>query len=156
MPLDSKRLARAKAILRANYVRTGGLPSVATFAKEMGYTSPASAFDVTQALVAAQFLTKGPSGRLLPGALFERPMATVPEEMLAILPEGKTTRALRVPDDSLIDAGILAGDFLVVVEADSASAGHFVLTKGTKLTVREDLVEGWSVEGRLVGQFRGY
>lgn len=72
MPVSPERLQRAKKVLLTTYGRTGGMPSVAAFAKEMGYSSPASAFKLTEELVAAGSLEPGtPDARVLTKPLTE-------------------------------------------------------------------------------------
>jgi hypothetical protein len=122
----------------------------------MGYSSTASAHDVTQELVAEGFLAKGPTGRLLPGRSFEQGVIQVPVELLAVLPAGVATRVLHVPDDSMVDAGIWRGDYLVVMPDSEGIAGLYVLSKAKKLAIGDQTLAGWKVEGRLVAQFRSY
>jgi len=123
------------------------------------HSSTASAFEVTEALVVEGFLAKGPTGRLLPGKSFDPLTIQVPDEMLAILPAGVDTRTLRVQDDSMSDKGILSGDYLVLMPAEHAEKGAYVLSKGSKLAVADatqPIAAGWKLEGRLVAQFRSY
>jgi len=156
MPVSNERLLLARELLLKVYARTGGMPSIAAFAKEMGYSSPASAFELTEPLVAAGFLSKSPSGRLLPGPHFHAPKVLVPDEMLALLPVGVKPAVVRVPDDSMVDAGILEGDSLVVIPFEDDAHGLVVQKQKGRILVSEQPTEGWSVVGRLVAQFRSY
>lgn len=156
MPLAPARLEHARKLLQKTYARTGGMPSVKAFAKAMGYSSTGSAFEVTEALVKEGFLAKNASGRLLPGKTFQLPTVLVPPEMLAMLPPGTAFKVLRMPDASLVDAGVLEGDCLVVAPVLTAESGHLVLSRGRELIVSAEPRDGWNVEGYLVAQFRSY
>jgi DNA-binding IclR family transcriptional regulator len=156
MPVSNERLLRARELLLAVYARTGGMPSIAAFAKEMGYSAPSSAFELTEPLVAAGFLAKSPSGRLLPGPKFHEPKVLVPDEMLALLPAGVKPTVVRVPDDSMVDAGILEGDSLVVVPYDADAPGLVVQKQKGRLLVSAEPTTGWTIVGHLVAQFRSY
>lgn len=155
MPLAS-RIQQAKKVLLRAYARTGGVPSVADFAKEMGYASTSSAFAITEALVEEGFLSKSPGGRLLPGPMFKQPSVLVPPEMLAMLPPGYACKVLRVSDASMVDAGVLEGDALVVAPELPDASGHLVVSKAGVLAIVTAPPKGWTVEGRLVAQFRSY
>lgn len=156
MPIAPARLEQAKKVLLKVYAQTGGMPSVVAFAKEMGYSSPASAFKLTEELVAAGFLTKSPSGRLLPGPEFHASKVLVPNELLAMLPVGASLEVVRVPDDSMVDAGILEGDSLVVVPYEAGASGLVVQKQKGALLVSAEPAKGWAIVGRLVAQFRSY
>ncbi|KQY82315.1 LexA family transcriptional regulator [Pelomonas sp. Root1444] len=156
MPVSNERLLQARKLLSQVYARTGGMPSIAAFAKEMGYSAPSSAFELTEPLVAAGFLAKSPSGRLLPGPKFQAPKALVPDEMLALLPAGVKPTVVRVTDDSMVDAGILEGDSLVVIPFEDDAHGLVVQKQRGRLLVSEQPTKGWSMVGRLVAQFRSY
>jgi len=158
MPVAPARLQQAKQALLKAYAKAGGMPSVRTFAETMGYSSTASAFEVTEALVEEGFLRKSASGRLLPGPTFEFSAdgPDLPAELAALLPPGKVVRLLAVRDGSLQGDGILKGDFLVVVGDGTPGYELLVLSKGRKLRLATALDEGWTSEGRLVAQFRSY
>ena len=156
MAVSNERLLQARKLLLKVYARTGGMPSIAAFAKEMGYSAPSSAFELTEPLVAAGFLSKSPSGRLLPGPHFHVPKVLVPDEMLALLPVGVEPTVLRMPDDSMVDAGILEGDSLVVVPYDAEAPGLIVQKQKRRLLVSAEPTKSWTIVGHLVAQFRSY
>lgn len=161
MPRPS-RVEEAKDKLRAYYAAHGGMPSIQAFADLMGYASPSSAHDVTTALVKQGFLAKDErGGRLLPGPLFgpKRPRAlNIPSELLEALPKGVELTVLRVPKgSSLVEDGVLAGDYLVLAPADRADlSSTLLLSRGRRRVVAASSMEGWNVAAVVVAQFRRY
>jgi hypothetical protein len=161
MPRPS-RLDEAKDKLRAHYAAHGGMPSIQAFAELMGYASPSSAHDVTNALVKHGFLAKDErGGRLLPGPLFgpKRSRApSIPVELLEALPKGVELTVLRVPKgSSLVGDGVLAGDYLVLAPADRTDlSGTLLLASGRKRALAAQAREGWAVTAVVVAQFRAY
>jgi hypothetical protein len=156
MPAPS-RLEEAKQVLLDIYAETGGMPSIAAFAKAMGYSSVSSAHDVAKALIKAGFLNRADrGGRLLPGPAFVPRALGMPPELESALPLGKELRVLQVPDDSLQSSSILRGDHLVMTSHKDAGLEPLVLSKGGSLQLSQAPKAGWKVEGRLVLQFRSY
>ena len=161
MPRPS-RVDEAKEKLRTYYATHGGMPSIQAFAELMGYASPSSAHDVTNALVDQGFLAKDErGGRLLPGALFRQRRQrspSIPPELLSTLPKGVELEVLRVPAGSLLATdGVLAGDYLVLAPADRTDlAGTLLLVQGRRRILGSEPKAGWKVAATVVAQFRSY
>jgi hypothetical protein len=128
----------------------------------MGYASPSSAHDVTNALVEQGFLVKDERAkRLLPGPKFGRkgPSApSIPRELLDTLPKGVKLDVLRVPKGSpLVTDGVLAGDYLVLAPADRTDlAATLMMVRGRTRVLGAQAKEGWKVAGVVLAQFRSY
>lgn len=161
MPRPS-RVDEAKTKLQAHYAEHGGMPSIQAFAELMGYASPSSAHDVTNALVEQGFLAKDArGGRLLPGAKFghkRRRTPSIPVELLDALPVGFEWHVLKVSEGSgLVGDGVLAGDYLIWAASDLAElAGSLLLGQGRRYAIAAEPVPGWKVRGVVVAQFRSY
>lgn len=161
MPRPS-RIDEAKEKLREHYAVHGGMPSIQAFADLMGYASPSSAHDVTNALVKQGYLAKDErAGRLLPGPLFDgsrKRTSTIPAELLEALPKGVELNVLQVPKgSSLATEGVLAGDYLVLAPADRSDlSGTLLLTQGRRRVLASAPAEGWKVAAVVVAQFRAY
>ncbi len=138
------------------------MPSIQVFAELMGYASPSSAHDVTNALVEQGFLAKDERAkRLLPGKTFRRtgpPARSIPRELLDTLPKGVKLEVLRVPKGSpLVTDGVLAGDYLVLAPADRTDlAATLMLVQGRRRVLNSQLTEGWKIAAVVVAQFRSY
>jgi hypothetical protein len=161
MPRPS-RIEEAKDKLRAHYAAHGGMPSIQAFAELMGYASPSSAHDVTNALVDQDFLAKDErGGRLLPGPKFgpRRSRApSIPAELLEALPKGVELEVMRVPKgSSLATDGVLVGDFLVLAPASRRDLSSILLlARGRQRVFAAATTEGWKVAAVVVAQFRAY
>lgn len=161
MPRPS-RVEEAKERLRDYYAAHGGMPSIQVFADLMGYASPSSAHDVTNALVDQGFLAKDERARrLLPGPKFSRKKpagSSIPAELLDTLPKGVELQVLQVKKGSpLVQDGVLAGDFLVLAPPDRMDLSKMLLLKrGARHILAAEPQEGWEPTAVVVAQFRSY
>ncbi len=164
MPHDS-RVPEAKAVIARYYEQHGGMPSVAVFAEEMGYSSTSSAHFLLNKLTEAGFLKRDErGGRLLPGPMFRRLpsdqdpwLAGIPQPVLDALPKGVELRALRVEGGFETDDAIWSGDLLLLAPASRTDLSDLlVLRRGSTRRVSNDPRAGWVVEGVVVGQYRAY
>jgi repressor LexA len=145
----------------------GEAPSVRDVQEAFGFRSPMTAREHLEALVAAGRLRKEPGlarGYRLPGR--ERPAAHVPllgrvpagpleeaiedvEEHLPVEGRDEPERyfALRVKGDSMVGAGILDGDLVIVRRQERAVSGDVVVAKvGDEATVKRLRLRGRRVE----------
>lgn len=143
------------------------MPTFEAFAQAMGYKSTSSAHHTVMALVKEGYLTQEKrGGRLLPGTLFDRvgelqPVngshQVLPPEIVATLPLGVQLNVLEVPDDSLKEHAICAGDMLVVVDLDRTDLSELILhSRGIALALSTNRKAGWRALGLLVAQYRRY
>lgn len=170
------------------------MPSFAEVARAVGISVSTVAFHV-DALKASCFLGATATGRLLPGkAFFQRPLAgsvraglpafadePAAEGLLIdeyLVDSPSRTFLLTVKGDSMVDAGIFAGDIVVVKRGALATPGDIVVVsangEGTVKELAQDdsgelylrarnpdygdiePAEGFEVMGVVVGQFRRY
>src|SRR5712691_4893622 len=137
---DGQYLAK----LRDYYARHRVMPSYSRIGVLVGLSSKASVAELVLRLKAERFLESSPDRRLKPGRrFFER---TVAESVQAGLPTAvpdtapdtlsidehlisnpSKTVLVRVKGDSMIDAGIRAGDTVVVEKRSSANVGDIVI-----------------------------
>src|SRR5947207_1699346 len=131
--------------LQDYYVRHRALPSYASIGELLGLKSKSSVAAMVARLKLAGFIDSTPDRRLAPTKrFFERAVATTP--VLAGMPEAindegtdaltiddylierpSHTVLVRVKGDSMIDAGILEGDLIVVEKTTSAKRGDIVV-----------------------------
>ena len=131
------------ALLQTYYADHRVLPSYAGIGKLVGMRSKASVAEMVQRLKAEEMLESAPDRRLKPGRrFFERAVAEnvragapgpaadmVPDSLQIdahLVPRPAKSLLIRVKGDSMIDAGILDGD-TVVVEKRSAAVGDIVV-----------------------------
>jgi len=161
------RTEEAKAVIQRFYAEHGGMPTIESFALAMGYKSTSSAHNTIMALVRDGFLAQEErGGRLLPGSLFDRASSAppspaghpgIPPEIAASLPAGVQLNVLEVPDDSLKEHAICAGDMLVVVDLDRTDLSDLILqSRGIALALSTHRKAGWRALGLLVAQYRRY
>jgi len=145
----------------------GEAPSVRDVQEAFDFRSPMTAREHLEALVASGRLRKEPGlarGYRLPGR--SRPAAHVPllgrvpagpleeaiedvEEHLPVEGRDEPERyfALRVKGDSMVGAGILDGDVVIVRRQDRAASGDVVVAKvGEEATVKRLRLRGRRVE----------
>jgi repressor LexA len=137
---DGQYLAK----LQDYYARHRVLPSYASIGSLVGLNSKASVADMVLRLKAERFLESSPDRRLKPGKrFFERPLdgsvrAGFPDAAAQSAPETLSideflvshpsrTILITVKGDSMIDAGIHAGDVVVVEKRVAANVGDIVV-----------------------------
>ena len=120
------------------------LPSYSRIGTLVGLNSKASVAEMVMRLKAERFLESSPDRRLKPGKrFFERPLAEsvragLPSAAVDSNPEGLSidehlvahpskTVLITVKGDSMVDAGIHAGDVVVVEKRNSANIGAIVV-----------------------------
>ena len=137
---DGQYLAR----LRDYYARHQVLPSYARIGKLIGLSSKASVAEMVSRLKAEGFLESTPDRRLKPGRrFFERSVAesiraglpdtaadTVPDALSIdehLIPNPSKTVLIKVKGDSMVDAGILQDDVVVIEKRATANVGDIVV-----------------------------
>lgn len=130
--------------LQDYYAKHRVLPSYAAIGELIGLRSKASVAEMVQRLKAERFLKSTPDRRLKPGdRFFERSIAESvqagsPNPVFDAVPDvlgiddylvrsPSRTVIIRVKGDSMIDAGIHAGDLVVVEKRGTASVGDIVV-----------------------------
>jgi SOS regulatory protein LexA len=130
--------------LRDYYADHGVLPSYATVMALLGLRSKSPVAALVARLKLAGFLESSPDKRLKPGRrFFERPIhdsvragfpspaGDMRHDMLTIddylVAHPSSTVLVTVKGDSMIDAGILPGDTVIVEKRNSANAGDMVI-----------------------------
>jgi SOS regulatory protein LexA len=130
--------------LRAYYGQHGVLPSYATIGRLVGMSSKASVAEMVERLKQARYLDSTPDRRLRPGRRFhdrevaDHVRAGQPSSGSDVLTETLSldsyvtrnrhnTVLVRVKGDSMIDAGILEGDIVVVTRRPDARTGQIVV-----------------------------
>ena len=153
-PVDDRTIVRYRssmaddgqylATLQDYYARHRVLPSYASIGKLVGLNSKASVAGMVLRLKAEGFLESSPDRRLKPGKRFSEraiaesvraglpsPAADAGPETLTIdehlIPHPSRTVLITVKGDSMIDAGILGGDIVVVEKRISANVGDIVV-----------------------------
>jgi repressor LexA len=132
-------------LLQEYYARHRALPSYASIGQLLGLRSKSSVAAMVARLKLAGFLDSTPDRRLAPTRrFFERPLAASPVqagEPIAIddaqgdaltidnylIEHPAHTVLVRVKGDSMIDAGILEGDLIVVEKSATAKRGDIVV-----------------------------
>ncbi|SFW25780.1 LexA family transcriptional regulator [Nitrosovibrio sp. Nv17] len=181
--------------LQDYYARHKALPSFSAIAAMLGFGSKNSVAALASRLQSLGYLERTPDHRLKPGRrFFERtladssvqagaPTAALEEktDVLTIddflIDRPSQTVLVRVKGDSMKDAGILAGDIVVVEKRSTANPGEIVVAMvGAEFTLktlgREDgrytlipanaaypvlrPTENFEIFGVVVGQFRKY
>jgi repressor LexA len=140
MANDGQHLAR----LQDYYARHRVLPSYARIGSLVGLNSKASVAGLVLRLKAEGFVESTPDRRLKPGRrFFERTVAdsvqaglptavpdTAPDTVTIdehLISHPSKTVLIKVKGDSMIDAGILPGDTVVVEKRGSANVGDIVV-----------------------------
>jgi repressor LexA len=130
--------------LRSFYRRNKRLPTYSELCLIFGYSSKNAAFRLAQRMIDEGYMEKDTAGRLLPRAdKFGIPLTgyvqagfpTPAEEDLVdsmslddyLIDKPETSFLLKVSGDSMIEAGILEGDLVVVERGASPKSGDIVL-----------------------------
>lgn len=131
-------------MLRDYYARHQVLPSYARIGALVGLSSKASVAEMVLRLKAEDYLESTPDRRLKPGRrFFERPVAesvragtpspaaeSFPEALAIdshLIPHPSRSVLIKVKGDSMVDAGILDGDTVVVERRPTATSGEIVV-----------------------------
>lgn len=150
------------ALLQDYYARHRALPSYSSIGQLLGLKSKSSVAAMVARLKLAGYLDTTPDRRLAPTKkFFERPLAESPVQagMPNPVDDGQgdaltiddylidrpsETVLIRVRGDSMIDAGILEGDLVVVQKSASAKRGDIVvaIVDGQFTLKRLDLERG--------------
>src|SRR5207237_8521018 len=144
--LDCMNLQDHLAKIRAFYRSHKRMPSYSELTAVVGFRSKNAAYKLVTRLIEQGWLEKDAAGKLLPGRLFH----TVPvlgtvtagfpspaEEELAdtmsldefLITNKKATYILKVNGESMIEAGILSGDMLLVERGAEPRAGDIVIAQ---------------------------
>jgi SOS regulatory protein LexA len=147
MAVQTQDLIRPLEKLRGFYEYEGRLPSFGEAAKLFGFSSRSSAVYLIDKLIERGFMKKGLKGRLQPTASFYdrlRVLGSVaagfplPEEedlldTLSLddflITKRNATYMLKVKGDSMKDAGILQGDYVIVEKGRSPKVGEVVIAQ---------------------------
>jgi len=132
------------SVLQDYYAKHRVLPSYAAIGKLIGLTSKASVAEMVLRLKSAGLLESTPDRRLKPGRRFyERPIVesvqagmptAAPDTTVEtvsideyLVPHPSKTVLITVKGDSMIDAGIHAGDVVIVERKANANVGDIVV-----------------------------
>jgi len=132
------------AQLRDYYAQNYCLPSLTTLGEMLNLTSSASAFFIAKRLKKLGFVKSGPDRRLVPGVhFFESTLvdtvpAGTPQPLSGVEPilvdisqrlirKPSAAVLLKVKGDSMIDAGLISGDYVVVQKDQEANPGDIVV-----------------------------
>ena len=145
LAMDEKLLARFEAIKRF-YLREGRMPSYSEMAEIFGFNSKNAVFKVVNKLVNSGLLKKDKKGRV---SLRESPLSIgvlgyveagfpspAEEELLDkislerfLIKNPNSTFMLKISGDSMIEAGILPGDFVLVDRSLKPKNGDIVIAR---------------------------
>jgi repressor LexA len=147
---DRASLEEQARKLSAFHARERRMPSYAEAAKLLGYKSKDSAFKLVQKLIATGTVDRSDNGRLVPTnkakiadsgikllGLVEAGFPTPAEETDLdhitldewLIDNKNASFMLKVKGDSMIDAGIRAGDYVIVERTDKAKTGQIVIAE---------------------------
>ncbi len=144
MDLMKDRDTKYLAVLRDYYAKNGVLPSFATIAKLVGLRSTSGVSALVARLKSGNFLTSTSDRRLAPGPdFFARPIpdtvrggspspanegfAEVVSIDRLLIANPSRTILLSLRGDSMVDAGLMPGDSVVVAKGAPAKPGDVVV-----------------------------
>lgn len=139
-------MKHTKEKLVSFYKSTGRMPSYSEMAKLYDFKSKNAAYSLASNFINQGVLRKDPKGFLIPGEQFNgiQILGTVQAGFPAFASEEKgehlsldewlvneqdSTYLLKVSGDSMIDAGILEGDYVIVERTQNFSAGDIVIAE---------------------------
>ena len=139
-------LTKAKDVLLRYYGAHKRMPSYAEAATLFGLKSKDSSYRIIQRLISEGVVKKDAQGKLIPGnleggikvlGLVEAGFATPAEENLLdtitlddyVIDRREASFMLRVKGDSMIDAGIHEGDFVIVERTTTAKPGAIIIAE---------------------------
>lgn len=135
-----------KKKIRQFYIAKRRMPSYAELAKLLGFSSKNAAYEVAQKLIETGFLSKDKKGHLIPQNLYgsvqvlgtvEAGFPSPAEEELSdtmnldewLIENHEATYLLTVKGDSMKDAGINEGDFVIAERTDKYKVGDIVVAE---------------------------
>ncbi|OGQ22252.1 MAG: repressor LexA [Deltaproteobacteria bacterium RIFCSPLOWO2_02_FULL_44_10] len=151
-------------ILRRFYRANRRLPSYGEMTRLFGYQSKNAAFRFAQKLITEGYLEKDKSGRLIPkGDRLGIPLAgfvqagfpsPAEEELIDtlsldefLIDKPEASFLLKVNGDSMVDAGILEGDLVIIERGKPARSGDIILAHiDNEWTLKYFQKRGTSVE----------
>lgn len=152
----TRQQAKTVAVIEAYIARHGHAPTLEEIGRELGVRSKGAVHRLVQALVEKGYVIRessgwrglrlaeqvaGPTLPLVGRIAAGQPIEAIPGEDTLNLADfllGPGRYALRVQGDSMVSAGILDGDTVVVKQADTASDGEIVvaLIDGEEATLK--------------------
>lgn len=152
----TRQQAKTVTAIEAYIARHGHAPTLEEIGRELGVRSKGAVHRLVQALVEKGYVIRessgwrglrlagqpaGPTLPLVGRIAAGQPIAAIPGEDTINLADfllGPSRYALRVQGDSMVGAGILEGDTVVVKQADTASDGEIVvaLIDGEEATLK--------------------
>jgi len=132
--------------LKLFYNQTGRMPSHSEIAEILGFSSKNASFKFVEKLIRANIVEKDSKGKLIPKALInpvkvlgvvEAGFPSPAEEELLdtisldrwLINNPVSTFMLKVTGDSMIEAGIMPGDYVLVDRAITAKNGDVVIAQ---------------------------
>lgn len=132
------------AKLRDYFAKHCCLPSLTGICELLGFSAPASAFFLAERLKSHGYLKSGSGRRLVPGvhffesSLVDTVPAGIPQPASGVEPilfdisqrlirKPSTAVLLKVKGDSMINAGLISGDYVVVQRDQEANLGDIVV-----------------------------
>jgi len=132
--------------LKLFYNQTGRMPSYSEIAEILGFSSKNASFKFVEKLIRANIVEKDSKGKLIPKALInpvkvlgvvEAGFPSPAEEELLdtisldrwLINNPVSTFMLKVTGDSMIEAGIMPGDYVLVDRAITAQNGDVVIAQ---------------------------
>jgi len=136
----------AKEAIKKFYKTNRRMPSYSEIMALLGFKSKNAVFKLVKKLEAAGFLEKDADGKLLPAHLYERARilgyiqagfpSPAEEELVDtisldefLIQNKDATFILKVSGDSMVDAGILEGDMVIVDRSVTPKSGDIVIAE---------------------------